>query len=786
MKLKLLNKTGYNKANVRDKRRDFLPTGLDATSVELDSGSPGAKITKDNVVSLLSGSEWARSTGLLVFSESGQSNAACVALGTNPNGSIIEEQYKLIELDGSSNQEVVDLEFGSDYFDRSKRKVKRISTDKELQSYRGSGKMFVVSRRLTTDSLKNELLNKLDLKDIPRSSALVVSVGTQRQPETAGKSVMLVDCDSGEGSGLDFLSLLDPKTFIDDNRALKGGEFSECSLLRLYSYNDAKDLLASVSISTTRTVEHVFPQLLGVDRLTERSSSSEIEADVKMGCLILTSPNSYLAKLLIGRVEDLSDFYRIAFQMADDVKEVPFYAVYPNTSDEFVRSTDSALTHHLLRLAIEEDNATSRIQKTLRLHTNFRILFGDALGVYTTTDIVPNKGKSEVNNAHPDVLYRQKGELLAYARRLKERYSLANEGEVHGLRSSLYAAIRESDRDFRSKLPVQTPFSVFNNKTGYTYCAIAATDLQKADGTYLIVGSDSALGYLPLYPLIAYGRRTVTRVTKIVSSHALEAAGLIAINNADNLKALRSEDTKGHGLSGVGSFRVVFSDRSGSGSAYYLGSVILGAKGYYFKTALDSSLGQVHEEIGDETRHIPIFVDEAGVLDGELRVYTYYLHTNLVMQAVLCAMDSIGVPAYVDKYSWDVEELRSKFGSATALRALYGTTKVPEFKPISKGYISAGLVRELGAFNNIIGNTNFGTLIGYSDGYRRLGKLVEALVDRRLLDPSNSEVFQYKDTVFKSVPAVPLRDLLLAQETAETGIIDCETCQPFNNCLIFD
>lgn len=786
MKLKLLNKTGYNKANIRNKRRDFLPTGLEATSTELASSSSGTEVTKDNVASLLSSSEWARSTGLLVFSESGQSNAACVALGTNPNGSIVEERYKLIDLDGSSNQEVVDLEFSSDYFDRSKRNVKRVSNDRELQNYRGSGKMFVVSRQLTMDSLKNKLLNKLNLTDIPRSSALVMSVGTQRQPETAGKSVMLVDCNPGEGSGLDFLSLLDPKIFVDDNRALKGGEFSECSLLKLYSYNDAKDLLASVSISTNRTVEHVFPQLLGVDRLTERSNSSEIETDARMGCLILTSPSSYLAKLLIGRVEDLNDFHRIAFQMADDVREVPFYAVYPSTSDEQVFPNDSVITSQLLRLAIEEDNATSRIQKTLRLHTNFRILFGDAIGVYTTTDIVPNKGKSEVDSSHPDVLYRQKGELLAYARRIKERYSIANEGEVYGLKSSLYAAIRESDREFRSKLPVQTPFSVFNNKTGYTYCAIAATDLQKATGTYLIVGSDSVMGYMPLYPLLSYGRRTVTRVTKIASSHALEATGLVAINNVDNLKALRSEDTQGHGLSGVGSFRVVFSDRSGSGSAYYLGSVILGAKGYYFKTALDSSLSQVHEEIGDETRHIPIFVDEAGVLDGELRVYTYYLHTNLVMQAVLCAMDSIGVPAYVDKYSWDIEELRSKFGSATVLRALYGTSKVPEFKPISKGYISAGLVRELGAFNNIIGNTNFGTLIGYSDGYRKLGKLVEALVDRRLLRSANSEVFQYKDAVFKSVPAIPLRDLLLAQETAETGVIDCETCQPFNNCLIFD
>lgn len=786
MKLKLLNKSSYNRAVSSRKQHSFFPTSLDVSSTDARETSNSSNITRENIESHLEKSEWARSNGVLSFSSANNSNVSAVTIGTNPNGKYVEENYKIIELAAGSNQDVVDLEFGSSYFNRNERNVRKIIDKGVLEQYRGTSKLFLVSRKLQKDHLVESALNILDLAEIPKSSALVISIGTQRQPETPGNSVVLVDYDPNSSDGLDFSSLLDPKVFSDDSRQLKGGEFSGCSLLKLYSYNDAKELASSISVSTNRTDESVFDQLLGVQQLKAGSSVTGQGDDEALGCLILTSHNSYISKILVGRVSDLSEYYRVIFQMADAPEELPFYAVYPSVNASGVNRDESAITLQLLSLAIKEDNATSRVQKILRLKTNFRLLFGDTIGVYASSDVTPDRGKSEVAGAHSDVLYRQKGELLSYAKRIKDRYPLSNKGEIDGLKSSLFAAIKDSQREFRGSLPVQTPFSSFNNKTGYTYCAVPIDKLGKEKDTYLIVGSDSDLGIIPVYPMFSYGRRSVAKITKVASGSALESTGLIAISNTDQLKALRSEDTQGHGLSGVGSFRLVFSDRSSSGSAYYLGSVILGNKGYYFKSSMDTSLEQILLEIDQPTQHIPVFIDEDGILEGELRVYSYYLHTNLVMQAVLSAMDQIGIPAYVDKYSWDVEELRSTFGSATSLRALYGNSKVPEFKPISKGYISAGLVRELGAFNNIVANVNFGTLVNFVDEYRKLGKLIEALVDRRLLSSSASETFEYKGNVYRTVPAVPVRDLLLAQESAYTGVIDCVNCQPFNNCLIFD
>lgn len=786
MKLKLLNKSSYNRAIVSHRQHDFLPTSLDVSSTRTQEASNSGNITRENIESQLERSEWARSNGVFSFSSADNSNVSAVTVGTNPNGKYVEKDYKFIELTVGSNQDIVDLEFGSNYFNRDERKVKKIDDRSTLEQYRGTSKLFLVSRKLRKADLARPTLNKLDLADIPKSSALVISIGTQRQHETTGNSVVLVDCDSYDSDGLDFGSLLDPKVFSDDSRQLKGGEFSDCSLLKLYSYNDAKDLASSISISTNRTDESVFNQLLGVQQLKDSSAVTGQGDDETLGCLILTSHSSYISKILVGRISDLSEYYRVIFQMADVPEELPFYAVYPSINPSGVNHNDSAVVLQLLSLAIKEDNAVSRVQKILRLKTNFRLLFGDTIGVYASSDVVPDRGKNDIAKAHSDVLYRQKGELLSYAKRIKERYPLSNKGEVDGLKSSLFSAIKDSQKEFRGTLPVQTPFSVFNNKTGYTYCAVPVDKLGKDKDAYLVVGSDSDLGIIPVYPMFSYGRRSVTKISKVASGSALESTGLIAINNIDQLKALRSEDTQGHGLSGVGSFRLVFSDKSSTGSAYYLGSVVLGNKGYYFRSSLDTSLEQILSEIDQPMQHIPVFVDEDGILEGELRVYSYYLHTNLVMQAVLSAMDQIGIPAYVDKYSWDVEELRSAFGSATSLRALYGDSKVPEFKPISKGYISAGLVRELGAFNNIVANANFGTLVNFVDEYRKLGKLIEALVDRRLLIGGASEVFEYKGNVYRTVPAVPIRDLLLAQESAHTGVIDCISCQPFNNCLIFD
>lgn len=787
MKIKLINKKTFNNKVKRiHPHSHILSTALESSAKVVAGHSKDAPITKDNVASLLKESNWARSTGLLVFDSDSNSNVACVNSPLNPNGGLMENSFKEIDLSDVEGRELVDVKFSSDYFRRQDRVVKRIVTQEQLKLAASTQPLFIVRARLSKDLLAEKRLNLLGVDKIPNSSALVLGVGTESQPESIGMSGVMVDTSQTKSTETSFKDLLDPSLLTDINKSFKGGEYSECKLVKLYDYADVARLLSDTSISLTGLDQSRFDKNEKIKDLKTKSNSEVSVDDPDLGCLILLAANGYLSRLLIGRTSDLDALFTGLASHVQEGEVLHFYSVYPSYKGGSVSSAESPIE---LRLLISDQSKSDTFTAEFRaklLRSNFSLMFGSAIGLYESSYLYPDRGEGELQGSNQDVLYRQRGELLSYTKKIKARYSLANQGDLDGAKTSLLSLMTEMSPSFLAGLPVKTTFSAFNNKTGYAYCALPSSTLGKDKNDFLIVGSDESKGFLPMYPLFSFGRSPLIKVTQVASSDSLELSPLLAINGANSLRALRSEDTSGHGLSGVGGFRVVFSDKNSSGGAYYLGSLVLGPRGYYLSSGLDKDYNEALRDLESHPHHVPVFIDETSVLDGELRVYSYYAHTNLVMQAVLHSMDVIGVPAYVDKYSWDVDELRSTFGSPTNLRALYSENKTPVFRPMSKGYISAGLVRELGAYNNLVANNSFKTLINYSDGYRVLGKLIEALVDRRLLDTHSLERFIYKNVEYSVVPAIPLRDVLLAEESALTGVVDCNSCQPFNNCIILD